>query len=138
MSTARQIAAYREIKQTRLEENQRKAYGMVPIKARHPQACGCGRVYNISDGYGRDGVACSMRVGDRIVKFEGKWMNVNCVENIKQDRFRATCRFVLEERTPKGWRATGWTDDPKQAQTWRELCAMIDNPELGERVVDRG
>lgn len=139
MSTARQYAAYKRIKQLQNEDHQRKAYGMMPIPARHPQVCGCGRVFNVKDGYGHDGVSCSLRPGYPIVKFEGKWMNTACVDQIKLDRFRVTCPFVRELRTKRHdrWVPVDWTSDPKVAQLWREVIALQENPLCDERVVER-
>ncbi len=138
MSTSKQIRAYREIKQARNEQHLKNTYGMLPIAARHPQACGCGRVYNITDGYGRNGVTCSFRVGDKIVKRDGKWMNVACVASILEDQACASARFVLEEKTSRGeWRAKGWTNDPLEASCWARMAAELE-PQYGEeRVTER-
>jgi hypothetical protein len=144
--STRSYAAHKEICRKRVEDHQRQSFGMLPIAARHPGKCGCARVFPAGSIIAsRSGVAamtatavpCNFGHGDKIVKWRGSWWNVSCVERVQQEEFRATCRFVLEEKGRKAWYPKGWTNDEKQAQTWRELAAMIEDPELAERVIER-
>jgi hypothetical protein len=55
-------------------EAMRKIYGMMYIQARFRQACGCGQH------------ADPITPGTKIVKWEGKWMSITCVDRILWDR----------------------------------------------------
>lgn len=134
MSTARQLSAYKEICRKRVEDHQRKAYGMLPITARHPGHCPCGQT--APGPYGRGTQACPFGHGDKIVKFRGAWWNTVCVDRVQQEEFKASARFILVEdftkRTGevKVWEK-GWTNDPAEAERWTRN--LMDD----ERVVTR-
>jgi hypothetical protein len=131
MSTLRQRVAYREILDKRHQEHQIRAYGMVPIAARHPGHCPCGQT--VPGPYGRGTQACPFGPGDKIVKFRGAWWNMICVDRVTQDEFKASAKFVLEEVFANGktW-AKAWTNDPVEAENWRR------NLSDDERIIDRG
>jgi len=121
----------------------RATYGMLPIKARFLGKCGCGRVFAERDGWPA-GTPCRFGAGDLIVRFRGAWCNLICIDRIKQDEFKASARFVLEDvitlrsgevrRVPKAW-----TNDEAEAAKWRRLAEELSeiDPALVERVIDR-
>lgn len=119
------FAAYKRIKQSEHEAHLLKTYGMLPIRARHAGKCGCGR--HDADKFGP---------GDTIVKFRGAWWATHCVDAVRFEEFRATCRFVRQIHVAGAWRDLDWTDDAAAAQVWREMEEFEDDGQT-RRVLDR-
>jgi len=138
MSTHKQIAAYREILATRQQEHLRKTYGMTPVSARFVGKCGCGRIFGEGSGW-KPGTPCRFDRGSLIVKFRGEgWWNLQCIDRVKTDEFRAAARYVREAAFRNGtWVAFDWTDDAKQAAIWREHLELDPAANERERVTDR-
>lgn len=134
MSTRRQIAAYREILQTRHDEHMVKTYGMLPIPARFIGKCGCGRIFGEGSGW-MPGTPCRFDRGDKIAKFRGTWWNLTCIDRVNREQFESSARYVREVRTREGWKPFDWSDDPKTAAVWRETLEI--QPDERERVTDR-